>query len=207
EGEHMICSTCISDLPYTNFELDPCNHATSIKFYGKIPETEIYCLLKYKKGNIAQRLLYEYKYNGQVCLGKFFAQAQIYRFQKTGIQPFWDLIVPVPLHSSKQKIRGYNQSEVYGLHLSESLSIPLTNLSLMRKESNQVQALMSRNNRFENVKSIYSLGDKESIYGKSILLVDDVITTGATLEVCTNLLLENGAKKVSLASIATSIFS
>jgi ComF family protein len=203
EGEDQICSSCLSNLPYTGFENGPMNHATAIKFYGKIPSTEIYCLLKYRKGNLTQKLIYQFKYNSKKNLGGVFSELQHLRFKRYGVSLDWDIIIPVPLHRSKLQKRGFNQSEIYAQQLSQKTNIPLVNNALVRK----VQALLNRETRYENVKSIYEIGKNESILGKSVLLVDDVITTGATLEVCTNLLLENGASRVSIASIATAIYS
>jgi ComF family protein len=197
----------LNDLPFTGFESGPSHHPTALKFYGKIPTTDIYCLLKYKKGNISQRLIHQFKYKGKEELSGIFAYHQIQRFKEFGISPKWDIIVPVPLHENKLRKRGYNQSEKFAFQLSNYISIPVSGDALKRIEINKVQALLNRTNRYENVKSIYCIGNKESIANKSILLVDDVITTGATLEVCTNLLLENGAKSVSLASIATALLS
>lgn len=207
KGEKMVCTKCISNLPFTGFENGSSHHPTATKFYGKIPTTYIYCLLKYKKGNISQKLIYQYKYKLKKELCDLFAELQIKRWIEAGSDIHWDIMVPVPLHPKKLKKRGFNQSELYAEKLSKNLNIPLTSNALKRIESNKVQALLGRNSRFENVKSSYLINNKEVIQGKKVVLIDDVITTGATVEVCTNLLLKNGAHSVSIASIATSIYS
>jgi len=206
-GENHLCTSCLTNLPFAGFEQNPSQHPTAIKFYGKIPPADIFCLLKYKRGNLSQKLIHQFKYNRKKELGLIFSELQVKRFKSNGNTIDWDFIIPIPLHPLKLKTRGFNQSEVYAKHLAEKLNIQLRNDVLIRSKPNKVQALLNRNNRYENVKSIYSSTQKVDIRGKSVLLVDDVITTGATLEVCTHLLLEGGAKKVAIASIATAIYS
>lgn len=121
--------------------------------------------------------------------------------KENGFSNEWDVIVPVPLHPIKQKRRGYNQSEKFASGLSSGLGIPAREL-LVRKKFTETQTKKSRLQRLENVDEVFGLTENLNVMGLRVLLVDDVITTGATLCVCANVLLAYGAKHVDLATIA-----
>src|SRR5690606_358735 len=118
-----------------------------------------------------------------------------------GFEKHWEIIVPVPLHPMKQSRRGYNQSEHFGRGLSEALSVKLDN-ALIRGKFTETQTQKSRLQRMDNMDEVFQVSTYASIADKSILLVDDVLTTGATLCACANVLFENGAKNVDLVTIA-----
>src|SRR5690606_32986521 len=115
-----------------------------------------------------------------------------------------DLIIPVPLHPLKQKRRGYNQSEQLGIGLSESSGLEFSGNILLRKSFTETQTKKSRIDRWENVSRVFDIRNPKRIEGKHILLVDDIITTGATLEACANVLLQHKDVKVSVATMACS---
>jgi ComF family protein len=114
----------------------------------------------------------------------------------------FDFIIPVPLHPSKRRKRGYNQSEEFGKGLSEILNIPCTEKFLKRIKSTTTQTKKSKLNRWENVNEVFEVRDSEELQGKRVLLVDDVVTTGATLEACGEKLLRAGCGEISIACIA-----
>ncbi|WP_342664323.1 ComF family protein [Algoriphagus terrigena] len=153
-----------------------------------------------KKGN-SQKLLHQLKYRNKPEIGEEMGRLYGLSLALQGYQDEWDVIVPVPLHPMKQKRRGYNQSEVFGKGLSKALNIKLENL-LERKKFTETQTKKSRIQRLDNVDEVFDLRAGENIEGLRILLVDDVITTGATLCACANVLLGYGAKHVDLATIA-----
>ncbi|WP_421945908.1 ComF family protein [Pedobacter sp.] len=113
-----------------------------------------------------------------------------------------DILIPVPLHKKKLRIRGYNQSSFIAEGISEIMNIPLDEEILIRNTSTESQTKKNRYNRYENMKDVFGIAKPEKIKGKHILLIDDVVTTGATLEACANVLLECGAEKVSIAALA-----
>jgi ComF family protein len=114
-----------------------------------------------------------------------------------------DIITYVPLHKSKLRTRGYNQVEGYATAISKTLNIPVNSNLLLRERNSKTQTKKGRYDRWQNVNEIFSIKNTEGIQGKHILLTDDVVTTGATLEACGNRLLEAGAKAVSFAAMAT----
>jgi ComF family protein len=116
-----------------------------------------------------------------------------------------DVIVPVPLHPKKQKKRGYNQSEMFGLGLSRGLGKRMNTNILYRKRFTETQTKKSRSERWENVESVFAVHNPEDFSGKHLLLVDDVITTGSTLEACIHALETIPKVKISIAAMATAL--
>ena len=157
--------------------------------------------LRFSKKGKSQKLLHQLKYRNTPEIGEEMGRLYGLSLVLHGYQNEWDVIVPVPLHPMKQKRRGYNQSEKFGIGLSRALGVKLENL-LERKKFTETQTKKSRIQRLENVEEVFALRENERIEGLRILLVDDVITTGATLCACANVLLAYGAKHVDLATIA-----
>ncbi|MEB2773984.1 ComF family protein [Algoriphagus sp. D3-2-R+10] len=157
--------------------------------------------LKFTKGGNSQKLLHQLKYRNKPQLAQELGSLYGKILQDTGLGNHWDIVVPVPLHPLKQRRRGYNQSEYFGIGLSESLSVKLES-RLTRRKFTETQTQKSRLQRMDNMDEVFEVSTQSSITNKSILLVDDVMTTGATLCACANVLLANGAKNVDLVTIA-----
>ncbi len=205
EQEEFICTVCLYKLPKTDFHLKAENELQKL-FYGRaeINVAAAYCY--FQKGNSVQTLIHELKYRGRkelgVYLGKFYGEElkQSAAFQNV------DILVPVPLHRNKFKRRGYNQSAFFAKGIAESLGKTLVENSLIRQVDTATQTRKSRMLRWKNVQGIFSITDKEAIVGKNVLLVDDVITTGATLEACIHALNAAPVASVSIASIGYAAF-
>lgn len=114
----------------------------------------------------------------------------------------FDLIVPVPLHSSRRKLRGYNQSEEFGKGLAQMLEVPCDDTYMVRAAKTETQTHKTKLSRWQNVNRIFEVINPASICEKRVLLVDDVVTTGATLEACGDALLRAGCRELSIACIA-----
>lgn len=198
--EKHICTHCILGLPKTNFHRSPDNPLIRL-FWGRLDLAAAGALYHFAKGGKVQHIIHNLKYKGHKELGE--TLGKIYGEEVKDKEEFKsaDLIVPVPLHKKKQMSRGYNQSEYFAAGLSASLDQPLY-LTLRRNTDTKTQTKKSRFERWENVETVFSVQDPEMIYGKHVLLVDDVITTGSTLESCGNTLLSAGASRVTLAAIA-----
>lgn len=201
KGERIICTRCMLDLPKSNYHLERDN-PFYLKFSGRIPVKFVMTLFKFVKRGKVQHLLHALKYKNQpeigVQLGRVYGAdlvAEKYKDQ-------FDVIVPVPLHPSKRKKRGYNQSEEFGKGLSEVLEIPCTEKFLKRIKATSTQTRKSKLSRWENVSAVFEVQQEEELKGKRVLLVDDVVTTGATLEACGQKLLKAGCGDVSIACIA-----
>lgn len=199
--EDQLCKVCISRLPITNYHLRPQNNDLVTKILGLTKPNLVMSFLRFTKKGDSQKLLHQLKYRNKpeigVELGRIYGQI----LKTSGFQDNWDEITPVPLHSTKKKRRGYNQSEQFANGLHQSLQIPVV-LSIHRKVYTETQTQKSRLERLQNVSDVFGVADSNLIKNKRILLVDDVMTTGATLISCCNLLLENGAHVVDLIVIA-----
>lgn len=200
-GEEILCTRCLGELPRLDYYTSDDNPITN-RFVGRLPIRHGWALLKFQKSGIVQNLLHELKYNNHpeigVKLGKILA-ANILHF---GFGKDFDLIIPVPLHSSRLRVRGYNQSAMIARGLSEVLMTPFDDSCMIRLAATKTQTKKSKVDRWENVNEVFQVSKAEIISGKRILLVDDVITTGSTLEACARKLLDAGAAELSIACIA-----
>lgn len=199
--EPCLCTICQGTLPVANFHLRPYDNELSSKIRGLTQVNRVMAFLRFSKKGNSQKLLHQLKYRNKPEIGEEMGRLYGLVLAQSGFCSEWDVIVPVPLHPMKQKRRGYNQSEKFAIGLSKSLKIRSLNL-LERKKFTDTQTKKSRLQRLENVNEVFDLKADENIDGLRILLVDDVITTGATLCACSNVLLACGAKNVDLATIA-----
>jgi len=200
-NESVICSSCIYHLPYTNFHLLTDNNVAR-QFWGRVPFTSCGSYLFFTKRSKVQGLMHQLKYNNRPEVG--FKLGEMYGIQLKSSALFIapDLIVPVPLHPSRYKKRGYNQSEHFANGLASKLNVPVATHLLKRLISTETQTKKSRFVRYENMQNVFGTVNGEQIAGKHLLLVDDIITTGATIESCANALLKIDSVKLSIAGIA-----
>ncbi|AKQ47806.1 hypothetical protein TH63_17775 [Rufibacter radiotolerans] len=201
-GEEVICSHCRIKLPYTDFHTAPFDNALHPVFWGRVPVQAAGAYLKFQEKGRVQRLLHQLKYRGQEEVGEVLGRWYGALMQNQPDYKGIEVVVPVPLHKSKLKQRGYNQVAAFSRELATALSVPVAEDALQKNRNSLTQTKKDRQARWEAMQQLYSIYNKESIQGKHVLLVDDVITTGATLEACASLLLQNGASAVSIAAIA-----
>ena len=200
-GEKFICLSCHQLIEPTNYSSKKENRIYN-NMVARIPIEEATSFYYFTKGGVIQNLLHELKYKGKrdvgVYLGELFGQhlLQFDRYRKI------DAILPVPLHDKKFKKRGFNQSEQLGKGLSNELTKPLLTNALLRSQFTSTQTNKSRVERWENVEAAFDIKNETALKGKHILLVDDVMTTGATLEACTRKLMQVEGVKISLATLA-----
>jgi len=197
--ESLICTRCLYNLPKTNYHKEINNPVAQI-FWGRCKIEYATGYFFFHKGSIYQNMMHKFKYHGNKEIGYVLGVAFGNQIKKSVFSEI-DVIIPVPLHKSKLKKRGYNQSEWLGKGLSEALNKPQDITSLVRSVATQTQTRKSRFDRWKNVENIFVISDKKAIQGKHVLLVDDIITTGATLEACINAVLEIEGTKVSIAAL------
>lgn len=200
-GEELLCSGCLSQLPRTAYHRWTDNPVKG-RLAGRLPLRFAFAFLKFRKGGIVQNLLHELKYNNRPEIGTRIGSLYGKELMDSGFGSSFDLIVPVPLHRSRLRKRGYNQSAKFAEGLSEALKVPWEESISMRLKSTTTQTRKGRASRWENVNTAFSSASKEKVKGKRILLVDDVITTGATLEACGQHLIQNDCHSLSIACIA-----
>lgn len=198
--EESLCTFCIYSLPKTNFHTQYDNPVSRL-FWGKTDIEGAASYFHFEKGGHVQQLIHRFKYKGFKEIG--IEVGKHYGTELKNAAPFKnaDIIVPVPLHKSKQRKRGYNQSEFFAAGLSHAMQIPTDFTSLFRAKATETQTRKSRFERYENVESIFQLKANHPLSGKHILLVDDVVTTGSTLEACCRALKDEG-NKVSVVTMA-----
>lgn len=200
-GETIICLACLADLPCSGIE-DGVDNPVSQIFYGRIKLGFAYSLCRFDKGGHFQHLLHALKYKGNndlaILLGAILGKKMLLFDFSQDI----DCIVPVPLHRKREKERGFNQSMEIAKGFSGATSIPVAGYNLIRKCATTTQTAKNRVERWENVREVFQLINPSYFAGKHILLIDDVVTTGATLEACATLLLELSGTRVSVATLA-----
>ena len=201
KNEVGICLKCRFELPVTNFT-NEINNKVEKTFYGRFSLEFATALLFYRTKGISQQLIYKLKYKGQQDIGNLLGKwigTELLNCNR--LKPV-DYIVPVPLHPKKFKARGYNQLTTFGTSISEILEVPYIDNVLIKKSVTETQTLMQRFDRWKNVQEIFHLNDVDIFKNKHVLLIDDVITTGATLEACALKLSEAKHIKISIAAIA-----
>lgn len=198
--ETFLCSYCWYDLPVTNFHLDKEN-AAARQLWGRVKLERTASYLYFAKESLVQRIMHHLKYFSRPEIGVVLGERYGALLKESDFNTA-NIIIPVPLHPKKLKKRGYNQSEFFGQGLSTSMHIPLVKENMVRHTLTESQTTKRRYERYENMQSIFQIKDPERLKGQHILLVDDVLTTGATIEACANKLLEIPGVKVSVVTLA-----
>ena len=199
-----LCIRCLSSLPETNFEIHP-NNPVEKSFWGRLPILNAAAHLYFTKESLVQHLMHQLKYKGNKDLG-----LQLGRLMGTALKNAArfneiEALVPLPLFPSKEKKRGYNQATVLCEGIAEILSLPVLDKVITRPQHTETQTKKGRIERWKNIEGKFLLTDPPAIQNKHLLLVDDVVTTGATLEACGNELLtaENVRLSVSTLCLAS----
>ncbi len=202
EGEQHICTDCLILLPRTNFHLQPDNRLEQF-FAGRIPFQHIAAYAYFVKGGSIQSVIHELKYKRNPQIGHYIGQLCGENLRGSSFIADVDILVPVPLHPKREKERGYNQSLEICKGISEVTGIPIDSNTLIRKVNNKSQTKNSRFDRWKNVEDIFSITDSTAFQNKHILLVDDVITTGSTLESCAKEILKCDGARISIYAVGT----
>ena len=203
QQDHFICLKCHASLPKTEFHFYPNNPVEKI-FWGRLPVTNVTAQYYFSKSSMMQHLMHQLKYRGNKELGIYLGRLMGHALNESNRFRFVDALIPLPLFPLKEKKRGYNQATVLCQGIAEVLAKPILKNVITRTTYTDSQTKKNRVQRWENMEGRFELVNAEVIKDKHILLVDDVITTGATLEACGAELLE--AENVQL-SIATLCFS
>ena len=203
-NETMVCSECSLHLPRTDFHTYSPNPMEKL-FWGRVSIEAATAYFQFKKGGGVQSLVHHLKYRDHPEIGVYFGRLLGYNLCENEILASVDAIVPIPLHPKKQRRRGYNQSEAIADGIAESLHRPVWNRVLARKVFTATQTKRSTFQRWENVSEIFEVTDAVRIAGRHLLLVDDVVTTGSTLEAAAQALVKVEGVRVSLAALAMDV--
>jgi ComF family protein len=200
-NEDMLCVTCLTELPKTQFHTDE-NNPVAKGFWGRVQVKAAASYYYFEHGGHVQHLLHNLKYNGQKRLGEKIGYLYGAELKEDGWPGKVDVVIPVPIHKRKQRKRGYNQSMHFAMGMANALGAVADDKTLVKTVSTQSQTKKSREERVANVKDVFRVVNPSAFENKHVLLVDDVITTGATLESCVKELQRVKGITVSIASIA-----
>ena len=200
-NETVICTKCRHEMPLTQYYLDTKNEAVK-KFYGKIEIQHASAFLYFNKKGMVQELIHNLKYKGHQEIGFVLGNWYVEDLKELYLEIPFDVVIPVPLHKRKFRERGYNQVTTFGKALAEGLNIAFEDAVLYRKKYSKTQSKKNLLGRSENIENIFDVHFSEENQNKHFLIVDDVLTTGATLEACSRALLKIPGAKISIVCMA-----
>ena len=203
QQDHQLCLHCLSSMPQTEFNLHPNNQIEKI-FWGRVPLTQATAQYYYTKESMMQRLMHSFKYRGNRELGFYLGRLMGQSLLTTKRFESVEVLVPLPLFASKERRRGYNQATILCNGMAEFLKKPVLHNVVCRPEHTETQTKKNRVERWQNMEGRFELTDARGVEGKHVLLVDDVVTTGATLESCATELLKAPNLRLSIATLCFS---
>ena len=201
KNENVICLNCLHELPVTNFHQDNENPVKKV-FYGRVNVEEATALLLFQKKGAVQKLIHNLKYRGHRSIGKYLGKWMGEELLHSPHFSEIDAVIPVPLHRRKLRSRGFNQVEDFGKEIAAALNVPYLDDVLQKRSYSTSQTIKGRLARWGNMEETFVLMHPEKIQNMHLLLVDDLITTGATLEACAGVLQEAKDIKISMATMA-----
>lgn len=199
--EEVLCLGCLHNMPFTGYWDSPDNPAER-KFWGRVPVEHACALFFFKRDSRYRKLVHSLKYHGKKNVGVALGRMLGERLKASPLYQSIELIIPVPLHPKKQWKRGYNQSEMIARGLSQATGWKVNTTALSRGFYTDTQTRIARMDRWDNVSDVFRLTHPEVLKGKQVLLVDDVLTTGSTLEACITQLQKVEGCKISVATLA-----
>ncbi len=201
ESEHVACAKCSLNLPRTHFASDAYNNEMARIFWGRMPIERCAALYFHRPGSQSANIIYDLKYNQHPQTGQHMGRMMAEEFAERGFFDDIDVIVPIPLTKKRQRKRGYNQSLWIARGVSEQTGLPIEEGIVIRQTHTESQTDKSREERQENVSGVFCIKDATRASGKHILIIDDVVTTGATVISCGNEILKAGNVKISVLSL------
>ena len=201
DNEIVLCISCRHQLPITNFHFDNSETVKKI-IYGRVKLEYATSLLHFSKKGIVQQLLHNLKYRGHEQISEFFGKWLGVELSTIDAYKSIDVVVPIPLYKTKLRKRGYNQVTQFGKEIAKALNVEYNDTVLIKNKATKTQVFKDRFTRWNDDEALFDISENKSLTGKHILLVDDIIITGATIEACASVLLKIDNIKLSLATMA-----
>lgn len=201
DNEKVVCINCRHELPVTNFHFEN-NDAVKKVLYGRVQLENATALLHFSKKGLVQELLHNLKYRGHENIGSFLGNWLGGELKTIENYKTIDVVVAVPLHKNKRRERGYNQVTKFGMAIAKALNAAYNETTLIKVRRAKTQVFKDRISRFDDANTRFALSETDTLKAKHILLVDDIITTGATMEACATLLNTIENVKISIATMA-----
>ncbi len=198
---HLLCMKCFDELPATNY-IEHAANPIEKKFWGRIPLSAAGSLYYFTKESLIQSLIFDMKYRDNQTAGIYLGQLLGMQILKTNRFDDVDMLIPLPLNERRERKRGYNQAMLICEGIQKDFPKPIVNDVVSRKIFTQTQTAKSTAERWENMQGVFVLNNASVLENKHVLLVDDVITTGATIEACGQVLLQAPNSKLSVLSVA-----
>jgi ComF family protein len=198
--ENLLCARCITSLPVTNFADHPNNPAEEI-FWGRVSLKSAHSEFYFAKDSLIQHLVHQLKYKGNQSIGVYLGEWMGKTLHSSKRFETIDALIPLPLYAEKERKRGYNQAAIICNGMSQRMNIPVIQNKLIRQRYTETQTRKHRMERWENVEGSFVVNEGDALKGKHLLLVDDVVTTGATLEAASIALLNVTDVTVSVATL------
>jgi len=202
EEEQALCADCLKKLPRTLYYLQKDSLVEKL-FWGKFPVERATAFFHYQRGGAYAKIVHLLKYEGRSDIGVAMGRLMARELVPSGFFEGVDMLVPVPLHPDRQRERGYNQSERLAAGIQEVTGIEVHSEVLMRQKSTDTQTHKDAQQRYENMRGVFRLNNPaSSLQGKHILLIDDVLTTSATLTACADVLKDIPDIRISILALA-----
>ena len=201
-SDHLLCLHCIHELPHTGFETYPNNPIERI-FVGRLKIVAAHAGFHFSKGELMQTLVHDFKYKGNKDIGIYLSKMMAEKMVESNRFKNIDYLIPLPLNAEKEYKRGFNQAKIICEGMGEVMNVPVLDKNVIRIHFTETQTKKHRTERWENVAESFKVFNPEQLINKHILLVDDVITTGATLEACAQKMISIEGIKISIATLTT----
>ncbi len=204
KGEECLCTSCNIGLPRTNYHLEEDNFMEKL-LWGRVPLVRAFSWFFYYRGSEYRKIIHRLKYDGQQQVGRIMGAHLATEIIQNGFFDSIDLIIPVPLHKKRLRKRGYNQSAMIARGISDVTGIPVNNSLVVRKRNTGTQTQQTVFSRSENMEEAFFFTNKEQVKNKHILVVDDVLTTGATISACSKALENAGCWQISVITLGIAV--
>lgn len=203
-SDELLCGQCIVQLPHTK-SAPMVNNMVERMFTGRLPLQAAYAQLYFTKDGLVQHLIHQLKYKGNTDIGLYLGRLMGQTLLDTSRFHPIDALVPLPMYAAKERQRGYNQATILCRGMAEVLQVPIDTQHVIRQRNTQTQTRKQRTGRWQNVEGSFAVTNLSALTGKHLLLVDDVVTTGATLDACGHAILQVPGTTLSVASLAYAV--